>query len=335
MKRFIQFVIGAFVATAVVNEASGQVTALVVGNQTSFNALDGYHGTTGQFLGSGYGTGTGPPGTFWFAYGPNGNMFTANNTANSPVMQFNGVTGFPLGNFVTDSGKNFTFGPNGDMFRINLASTAVMRYDGTTGQSLGAFIPSGLVNPNSLRFGPNGNLFVADADTIREYNGTTGALIGPFTTPGASGLFAALDFLFAPTGDLIVSGLTGPPNDKILRFNGSTGAFLGVFAQGNGISSPRGMTLGPDGNLYLASTSGNRIQRFDIVSGAFLGDFVSSTAHQGPTYIQFSPSGIPEPSAIILLGLASGATMVGRKFLWRAGRVPRRTQTQSFGGSPC
>jgi hypothetical protein len=310
--------------------AKAQVTALVVGNQQSFNALDGYHGTTGQFLGSGYGTGTGPPGTYWFSYGPNGNMFTALNTLNNPVMQFNGTTGFPLGNFVADAGKNFTFGPNGDMFRINTDGTAVMRYNGTTGQSLGAFVSSGLVNPNSLRFGPNGNLFVADGDTIRQFNGTTGALIGPFTTPGASGLFAAQDFLFAPTGDLIVSGFTGAPNGQTLRFNGSTGAFLGVFAEGNGMNAPVGIAIGPDGNVYVASTGGSRIQRFDVASGAFLGNFVASTAHPFPTYIQFSPSPIPEPNTMILVGLVAGATMLGRKYCQR-----RRTQMHSTGGSAC
>jgi DNA-binding beta-propeller fold protein YncE len=151
---------------------------------------------------------------------------------------------------------------------------------------------------------------MGDGNTIKRFNGTTGAFLGNFTAPGAGGLATTLDFVFTPNGKLLVSG-TGTSN-SVLQFDGSSGTFLGVFAQGNGLSTPFGMTIGPDGNLYVASTTGsNSIARFDLDTGAFLGNFVNTTAHSGPTYIQFTPFPIPEPTSLVLVFAAFGAGAVG------------------------
>jgi streptogramin lyase len=218
-----------------------------------------------------------------------------------------------ISTFVSDPGGAFTFGPDGNFYRVDGAGTGILRYNGQTGQLIGPFVSSGFTNPRILHFGPGGDLYVADGNTIFRVNGTTGAIIGPFTTPGAGGLASTLDFLFTPGGKLLVSGTTGPPNDKILEFEGSTGAFVGVFAEGNGLSVPVGMTLGPDGNLYVASPGSDSIKRFDPISGAFLGDFVAVTAHPDPALIQFTPFPIPEPTSIVLLGLAAGLGAIVRR----------------------
>lgn len=96
MKCFIKFVIAVLIGTASANDAQGQVVSLLVGNQLSYNALDRYDGTTGQFLGAFAGPGTGPPGAVYFTYGPNNNIFVSLNANPSPVRQFNGLTGNPI-----------------------------------------------------------------------------------------------------------------------------------------------------------------------------------------------------------------------------------------------
>jgi WD40 repeat protein len=287
------------------SEAKGQVISLLVGNQTSFNALDYYAFPSGAYQGPFAGPATpGPPGVYYFTYGPDGNLYRSNNPGSTPVFKHDGMTGNFISTFVPDNGGGFTFGPDGHFYRVTPNGNGVLRYNGQTGQLLGTFVASGLTNALNLHFGPSGDLFVADGNTIKRVDGSTGTVLGPFTPPGAGGLASALDFLFTPNGKLLVSGTTGPPNDRVLEFNALTGEFVGVFAQGNGLDVPLGMTLGPDGNVYVASTLGNSIKRFNVSTGLFLGDFISLTAHPNPTLIEFTPFPIPEPSSCLLVATA-------------------------------
>ena len=64
----------------------------------------------------------------------------------------------------------------------------------------------------------------------------------------------------------------------IVRFNEATGASMGPFvaAGSGGLSSPRGMAIGPDGNLYVADAAANRVKRFSCLDGSFIGDFTAA-----------------------------------------------------------
>src|SRR5690348_10418837 len=102
----------------------------------------------------------------------------------------------------------------------------------------------------------------------------------------------------AQAGDLFVSSYY---THSILRYDGSTGAFLGTFVTSGsgGLSYPRGLTFGPDGNLYVASeqvsaNSGtNAVLKYDGTTGAFLGTFVSdgSGGMNTPIALTFGPDG--------------------------------------------
>ncbi len=39
----------------------------------------------------------------------------------------------------------------------------------------------------------------------------------------------------------------------VVQYDENTGDFLNIFASGGGLSGPRGVLFGPDGNLYVAS----------------------------------------------------------------------------------
>jgi hypothetical protein len=60
--------------------------------------------------------------------------------------------------------------------------------------------------------------------------------------------------------------------------------------------------------LYVSSYYGNNVLRYDGTTGAFDTDFVTagSGTLNGPSYLLFVPSAVPEPTTIILLvgGLA-------------------------------
>lgn len=304
-----------------------QVTSLLVGNSTSFNALDYYAFPSGGYQGAFAGPGTGPPGTARFTYGPDQNVYLLRSVPGAPVLKYDGHTGNFIGTFVSAAGGDFTFGPDGNFYQMSSTQNSVLRYNGVSGQLIGTFVSTNITNGGGrIQFGPNNDLFVTDAPTIKRFNGVTGAYIGDFIPPGAGGLGTARDFLFTG-GKFLVTG--NGTNDTVLQFDGTTGAFLGTFAQGNGLSSPFGMTIGPDGALYVSSILGDSIKRFNAATGTFLGDFVSVTAHESPTYMQFAPFPIPEPSSLVLAGLAG-------IFFARRIRGPRvQKPTAQAGGVSC
>src|SRR5207244_3071481 len=141
-------------------------------------------------------------------------------------------------------------GPNGDLFVSARSTNDVLRYDGNTGAFLGTFVSpgsGGLNAPDSLAFGPDGNLYV----TSTGFNGGTGNY------------------------------------PSVLRYDGTTGAFLGTFASGGGLSGPQGLQFGLDGNLYVSSFNTNQILRYSGTTGAAMGIFASGNTLGGPTYFAF------------------------------------------------
>ena len=65
---------------------------------------------------------------------------------------------------------------------------------------------------------------------------------------------------------------------SVKRYDGATGAYLGDFVAAGGQMNPRGMSFGPDGNLYVGGSSygaPGSIRRFDGTTGDPLGTVIS------------------------------------------------------------
>jgi WD40 repeat protein len=113
----------------------------------------------------------------------------------------------------------------------------------------------------------------------------------PWTT-GISMLLltAALGFWVSSAGaDFFV----GSGDSEVLRYDNS-GNFLGVFiTAGNDLVTPRGLTFGPDGNLYVCSVGNDRVLRYDGTTGAFIDAFVpaGSGGLKGPEVSIFKNDG--------------------------------------------
>jgi WD40 repeat protein len=84
--------------------------------------------------------------------------------------------------------------------------------------------------------------------------------------------------------DLLVCSLL---SDQVLRFDGTTGALLGVFADTH-IDGPEGITVGPDGNIYVASEYSANVTKWSP-TGTYLGEFVAPSG--GWEDLQFGPDG--------------------------------------------
>ncbi|NMO17209.1 PEP-CTERM sorting domain-containing protein [Pyxidicoccus fallax] len=186
----------------------------------------------------------------------------------------------------------------------------VVRFDAETGGFLGDFIaddgPAGLVAPEALVLGPDGDLFVASGATAEEsavvrYDEETGAFETVFAT--ARGLVRPYGLAFGPDDRLYVASFL---TDRILRFEAETGTFVDVFATGNGqpggLNGPSGLAFGPDGRLYVTTQGSiavdgqptfpglpSQVLRYDITTGqseVFIDQPALSPA--GPGYIRLS-----------------------------------------------
>jgi uncharacterized protein (TIGR03437 family) len=104
-------------------------------------------------------------------------------------------------------------------------------------------------------------------------------------------LFLANPALFATDafGPLLTSSNLGSGTNStsnVMAWDPIRGGWLGVLAQGDGLTLARGITVGPDGDLYVASQATGEILRFDARSGKSLGVFASVLSPEGITFGQ-------------------------------------------------
>jgi streptogramin lyase len=89
----------------------------------------------------------------------------------------------------------------------------------------------------------------------------------------------------AGTGGDTTTGTTGEPAgptllvcsfvaDSVTRFDLATGEFLGALGPSEDLDGALGVTVGPDGQIYVASEESNMVLRYDGASGAFIDRFV-------------------------------------------------------------
>jgi streptogramin lyase len=138
---------------------------------------------------------------------------------------------------------DLVFGPTGDLF-VSDSSHRIWRYMGPNWDNMMIFVQigsGGLSSPTGLTFGPDGNLYVANAGTngVLRYNGTNGNFIDVFVFPDSGGLDRPGSLTFGPDGNLYVCS---SGNQSVLRYNGMNGTFIDAFIPtGSG-----GMSTGPN-----------------------------------------------------------------------------------------
>ncbi len=135
--------------------------------------------------------------------------------------------------------------------------------------------------------------------SIGDDDGSTGAAstgvastgeTGAPTSGGAATTEAEATETTAPTGEGDTSAgtsgdSTGEPAgptllvcsflaDSVTRFDLATGEFLGALGASEDLDGALGITVGPDGQIYVASEESNMVLRYDGASGAFVDRFV-------------------------------------------------------------
>lgn len=168
----------------------------------------------------------------------------------------------------------------------------------------------GLVSPDDINYGPDGDLYVSSgtntSGAILRFDGRTGAFKDVFAT--SASLKRPYGHAFGPDGNLYVASFR---SDQILRFNGTTGAFIDVFAQGNGqadgLNGPNDLLFGVDGKLYVTTqgsvADGSGGITYDFTSQILRYDISTGT---GSVFAQ-QPAPTPESFGFVsFLGLAIG-----------------------------
>ena len=237
------------------------------------------------------------------------------------VIQFDAATGALVGTFAQGGGGmhspfDLRFGPNGNLFITNQAGWGVSEYDGQTGEFLRTFTDGHTCDSTGLAFKPDGNLLVANLDSLcvsgppfdcpfdpLSHLGCVGSSIAEFdgTGEGFIATFAQSvtpeGLRFGPDGALYVSVLSAPQgiNRAIIRYT-DQGALLGQFnhetvGPPGDLLQPEGLDFGPDGNLYVADGLRNNVKVYDGVTGERIRQIANDGSLYRPIGLEFGPDG--------------------------------------------
>jgi len=206
------------------------------------------------------------------------------------VYRFDNQTGaelpgaIPAGSAGLDSIAGLAVGTDGHIYVSSQDQTtgggAIFRFDGATGAPIGSgpFINfSDASHPDSqpgpIRFGPNGNLYVADFGSTSDFTGSHVRVFSPTGVelpPAATFLNKVGGITFAPSGDLYIGNFG---TNSIVRVHEGT---MSQFIPSDGnIGWPSSTLILPDGDLLVASMRNNKVLRYSTggVNGVFRGVF--------------------------------------------------------------
>jgi DNA-binding beta-propeller fold protein YncE len=192
------------------------------------NNLVRFDATTGALVGT-----LVPPGAdglnapTGMAVGPDGSLYVSNNGSNN-ILRFDGITGAPLGVFVSSGSgglnapEDLTFDSSGTyLYVASSGSNQILKYSAQTGAFIGVAASSGLSNPHSVKFGPDGLMYVASNGNHRILRFTVnGTYVDDFVPANSGGMAGPERMAFGPDGDLYASASGPAPvfNHQILRF---------------------------------------------------------------------------------------------------------------------
>lgn len=177
-------------------------------------------------------------------YGPDGDLYATSTLSAdgtiiaNTVLKFGGVYGNYLDDPATPRAADDPNTPDNEAFYVGNEAVfgdvtnvgSLINTDGTPYIGVGA-PTTGLLIPSGIKFGPDGNFYVASAFTSRilQYNGETGDFLGTFATRnnGATNLNQFGGAPNTPPGDNVLNPGGGPPDFSVFVFGPDGGIYAG------------------------------------------------------------------------------------------------------------
>ncbi len=211
------------------------------------------------------------------------------------------------------------FAANGDMYFVEMRNNIVRKVDAASGTIStvagtgeagysgdgGPAVEAQLHDPHSIELDPQGSLYIADIGNhrVRQVDLATG-VISTFAGTGEQAptpdgatlegtpLNGPRAIAFDPGGDMLLALREGNAvyriamKEKTLHHIAGTGE-MGYTGDGGpakqaSLSGPKGISVGPDGGVYIADTESHTIRRIDLVSGVIETLVGDGSRHDGP-----------------------------------------------------
>ncbi len=249
------------------------------------------------------------------AFDSNGNLYVAN-AGNNTIEEFNSSGD---GTVFASTGLSYpaalTFDSSGNLFVANDGNNTIEEFNSSGTGSVFATAVSGLDYPAGLAFDNAGNLYVANYDNT----------ILKFSTNGTASVFATagLDnpggIAFDSSGNLYVANYA---DGSIQKFNSSGQG--SIFTSTNLLSLPIDLAFDSSGNLYVANHGDRDILKFNT-SG--IGSVFAYGLEDAANYLADE---VPEPSAVLLVGLSLLILPFLRPVAWPSGGARRRPHRHSL-----
>jgi len=196
---------------------------------------------------------------------------------------------------------------NGNTLLAASRSSNTVNYFDENGAATGT-VARGLTAPTDagMVLTAAGNVLVASigGNNVIEYDSSSGGVVRTLPNACTNSFTQPFDVEIDAAGDILV---TCPTTDGVRRFDEIGVSVPFVVAGSGGLSSPRGLAFGPNGNLFVSSLSGEVLE-YNGSNGSFVGVFVDTTGngggpvdpyglafHQGSLFVaSFFPSEVKE-----------------------------------------
>lgn len=177
--------------------------------------------------------------------------------------------------------------PDGRIYVVSENNGRILRYDASTLDFVDTFIDTGSdFSPTGIAFAPDGDVYVAgfDTDSVRRYDGQTGALKSTPVAARAGGLDGPDNGMtFGPDGKLYIPGYY---SNNVLRYDPASNTVSTFVAPGTGgLRRTRAVLFEPGNSSALVSSEGSgQILRVNAASGALMGTFATLPGPAGMNY---------------------------------------------------